>query len=177
MKETYDKFTLKYSHVGSEEFSPMDITFEIPGGSTIDQMLFNFECFLKACGYIFDGSFVQSHPEEKYEGCMADWDDEEDDSPSFHDTLSTAICEDAKKKKSCCGLEETSSPCETSTWDEQFDITKTTHLGDSISPEEYQKQRLKNWNEGIAKLDKEVKKNKWFHGLCNPPSPDWKKSS
>lgn len=131
MKETH-KFTLKYSFDGSENHSPIDITFEIPGDSSIDQMLFNFECFLKACGFIFDGSFVQSYPEDKYEGCMADW-DEEDGGPTYHDTLSTAICEDYKAKK------------------------------------------LKEWNDGIAKLDKEVKKNKWFHGLCNPPSPDWKK--
>jgi hypothetical protein len=173
------KFTLKYSYVGSEDYSPMDITFEIPGDANVDQMLFNFECFLKACGFVFDGKFIQSQEdgydlrdEEPEGGCMADWDDQ--DTPSFHDTLSTSICEEVKKKKFSCGLEETSS-----------------------SLEEKREKFLKEWNEGIAKLDneqkqkcreealkmsglhdeatKEVVKNNWVHGMCNPPSPDWKK--
>lgn len=25
-------------------------------------------------------------------------------------------------------------------------------------------------------LEKELKKNKWVHGICNPPSPDWRKN-
>ena len=176
MKDIHAKFTLKYSYVGSEDYSPVDVTFEIPGDSTVDQMLFNFQCFLKACGFIFEGEFVQSYPEEEKEepeyGCMADWDEE-------------------------CGCDCITSILETSKQEEQFDITKTTHLGDSISTEEYQKQQLKNWNKGIAKLDNELKeqreirekayksaemcaevaKNNWVHGMCNPPSPDWKKSS
>lgn len=25
-------------------------------------------------------------------------------------------------------------------------------------------------------LQEQIKKNKWVHGMCNPPSPDWKKT-
>jgi len=154
MNETPSKFTLKYSYDGSEDYSPMDVTFDIPGDSTIDQMLFNFECFLKACGFVFDTKFVQSNddeydlPEEEQEeaeyGCVPDWD----------------------------GYLKA--------YNEKIENNK----------------KLKEWNEGIAKLDNELKeqreirekayksaemcaevaKNKWVHGICNPPSPDWKKS-
>jgi hypothetical protein len=115
----------------------MDVTFDIPSDSTIDQMLFNFECFLKACGFVFDTKFVQSDedgydlPEEEQEeqeepecGCVPDWD----------------------------GYLKA--------YNEKIENNK----------------KLKEWNEGITKLDNEVKKNKWVHGICNPSSPDWKKS-
>lgn len=143
----FAKFNLKYEFEGSEDYSPIKVDFDFPGDLTIDQFLNNIECFLKACGFHFNGN-IQVVDETLNDD--VDWVNNN-------------------------GLEDITSPCETSTWDEQFDVTKTTHLGDSISTEEYQKQQLKNWNEGIAKLDKELKKNKWFHGLCNPPSPDWKK--
>lgn len=191
MNEIHAKFTLKYSYVGSDSYSPVDVTFEIPGDATVDQMLFNFQSFLQACGFYIEGEFVQSLPEEKYEGCMADW-DKEDDNPSFHDTLSTAICEDAKKKKFSSGLEDTSSPLEKDEWDEN-----TFHEGlneMARKSDEKIKKSLKEWNEGIAKLENDLKakrdieqqayerasrnaavvKNNWVHGMCNPSSPDWK---
>lgn len=196
------QFKYTYNETDLEEFSPLEVTFEMPAEISLTQMLNNFEQYLRACGFFFDGKvdIVQDGydlPEEEPEGgCMADWDDDEEDSPTFHDTLSTAICEDAKKKNSCYGLEETSSPCETSKWDEQFDVTKTTVSSKESKWKKEAERGLKEWNEGIAKLDneqkqkrqeeiqkmsdlhyeatKEVVKNKWFHGLCNPPSPDWK---
>jgi hypothetical protein len=153
------KHTFKYTYEeGCEQFSPVDVTFELPADITISQMLYNFEFYLKACGFIFDGH-LEIVEEEKY------------DEPEVDDT------------DYCCmgdtnGLEETSSSLDNE-W------TKA-------------EKKLKEWNEGIAKLDneqkekanedarkmsdlhyeatKEVVKNKWVHGMCNPPSPDWKKN-
>jgi len=155
------QFKYTYNETDLEDYSPLEVTFEMPGEINLTQMLNNFEQYLKACGFVFDGKldFVEeTYPEyldeieeESTYGCMADFDKE-------------------------CGCK-----------------------GDSMSHKEYQDQRLKEWNKGIAKLDKEqkmkcyeealkmseppskrkiedeVKKNKWFHGLCNPPSSDWKK--
>jgi hypothetical protein len=148
------QFKYTYNDTNLEEFSPVEITFDMPGGeTTINQMLYNFESYLKACGYYFDGH-LEMVAEESYEelnasdeldgtlyefedvpqgGCMADFDkecgcetgssplenDEDDDGPTFHDTLSTAICEADKKLK-------------------------------------------------------EATKNKWVHGMCNPPADDAK---
>lgn len=122
------KHQFKYTYKeGCEDFSPIDITFEVPGDVTLNQMLYNFQSYLKAVGFIFDGdleivdkfddvikdeldgTLYEFNEEEPRGGCMADFDRE-------------------------CGC-----------------------LGDSISPKEYEKQRLKNWNADIAKLDKEVK--------------------
>jgi len=106
------KHTFKYTYEEScEQFSPVEVIFDIPTGEvTITQMLWNFECYLKACGFVFDGH-LEVVPESGYDViddtdycCMGDTD----------------------------GLEETSSSLE-------------------------------------------VEKNKWVHGMCNPPSPDWKK--
>lgn len=166
------QFKYTYNETDLEEISPVEVTFEVPGDATLTQMLYNFERYLQAAGFVFSGKldFVdETYPEyldeieeESTYGCMADWDkDILDESEDFEDE---------------CGC-----------------------LGDSMSHKEYQDQRLKEWNEGIAKLDKEqkmkcyeealkmseppskrkiddeVKKNKWVHGICNPPSPDWKK--
>ena len=138
------QFKYTYSDTDLEDFPPVEITFDIPTGElTISQMLYNFESYLKACGFVFDGHLEvvaeesYDSPEEEYEGCMADFDKE-------------------------CGCDYTSSPVE----------SKNEKL-------------LREWNEGIAKLDNEqlqkamkeaheVAKNKWVHGICNPPSPDWK---
>jgi len=50
------KFTLNYTYDGSDEFAPVDVKFEMPGDITIGQFLHNAECFLKACGFHFDGN-------------------------------------------------------------------------------------------------------------------------
>lgn len=50
------KHQFKYTYKeGCEDFSPIDITFEVPGDVTLNQMLYNFQSYLKACGFIFDG--------------------------------------------------------------------------------------------------------------------------
>jgi len=188
------QFKYTYNDTSLEEFSPVEVTFDMPGEVTINQMLYNFESYLKACGFYFDGhleivdeTLENIDTSNEVYGCMADFDkengwsneeccndgccngldstssslenDDEDDSPTFHDTLSTAICENSKWKKEA-------------------------------------EKKLKEWNEGIAKLDneqrqkcreeslkmsglhdeatKEVKKNNWVHGMCNPPADDAK---
>lgn len=168
------QFKYTYSDTELEEFSPVEVTFDMPGYVTITQMLYNFESYLKACGFYFDGHLeivddtlkdldlideldgtLYEFEDEPQGGCMADFDKDEEES----------TCCDG----SCGGA------CE-----------------------EYKNEKLKEWNEGIARLDneqkqkcreealkmsdlhyeatKEVKKNRWFHGICNPPSPDWKKN-
>jgi hypothetical protein len=123
------KHQFKYTYnEGCEEFSPVEVTFDMPGDVTITQMLWNFECYLKSCGFVFDGHLEVVN----------------DESDDFIDD--TNYC--------CMG---DSDCCEES--------------------EEYKAEKLKEWSEGLAKLEAEVKKNKWVHGICNPPSPDWKSSN
>jgi hypothetical protein len=132
------QFKYTYTDTDIEEISPVDVTFDMPGEVTITQMLFNFECYLKACGFVFDGrlemvedgyeNYLDELDEEPQGGCMADWDDDE------------------------CGCKDNTK------WEEDA------------------QEKLNEWNEGLAKLEREVKKNKWVHGICNPPSPDWKKN-
>jgi hypothetical protein len=146
------KHQFKYTYnEGCEDFSPVEVTFDMPGDVTISQMLWNFESYLKACGFIFDGH-LEVVPESGY-----DLEDEEE--PPY-----------------CC-----MGDTDNSDWEDQ------AH------------GKLQEWNEGIARLDneqkkkanedarkmsdlhyeatKEVQKNKWVHGMCNPPSPDWKKKT
>jgi hypothetical protein len=50
------KHQFKYtSEETFDEISPVEITVDIPGEVTISQMLYNFESYLKACGFVFDG--------------------------------------------------------------------------------------------------------------------------
>jgi len=119
------QFKYTFSESNMEEFSPVEITFEVPGDITIPQMLYNFESYLKACGFYFDGhleivdeTLNNIDIADEVYGYVADFDKE-------------------------CGCKTTSSP-------------------------------LEKFNEDLSKLEKEVKKNKWVHGICNPPSSDWK---
>ena len=183
------QFKYTYSDTELEEFSPIEVTFDMPGDVTITQMLYNFESYLKACGFYFDGHLeivddtlkdldlideldgtLYEFEDEPQGGCMADFDKE----------CGCSGAVGAKGKEGVAG-----SSCDGS-------------CGGAC--EEYKNEKLNEWNEGIAKLDKEqkmkcykealkmseppskreiddeVKKNKWFHGICNPPSPDWKKN-
>ena len=164
------KHQFKYTYTeGCEDFSPIDITFEIPGDISLTQMLYNFESYLKACGFHFDGHLeIINDADETYPEYLDKIADEE----TLYPADSDGWCDGEE-----CGCESASSPLEDSKW------TKAEKM-------------LKEWNEGIAKLDneqlqkamkqahemsglhyeatKEVKKNKWVHGICNPPSPDWK---
>jgi hypothetical protein len=129
------QFKYTYNDTDLVEFSPVDVTFDMPGDVTITQMLWNFECYLKACGFYFDGH-LEVVPESGYD--LEDLEDEIEKEPPY-----------------CC-MGDTDECCE--------------------EHEEYKAEKLKEWNKGLDKLEKEVKKNKWVHGICNPPSPDWKKS-
>jgi hypothetical protein len=101
-----------------EDFSPLDVTFDIPGEVTITQILWNFQCYLKACGFVFDGHLEIVN-------------DETDD----------VIDEDAH---GCCmGDSDNITDC----------------YGKEYTPFQ------------------EVQKNKWVHGMCNPPSSDHVKAS
>lgn len=172
------QFKYTYNETCIDEYSPHEITFEMPGEATLDQILYNFQAYLRACGFYFDGELEivdhtfdvmkdQDDIDEIY-GCMADFD---------KDVLDES--EDWDEDE--CGCNTTSSPLETSK-DSKWNKAE---------------KMLKEWNEGIARLDneqkqkcredalkmsdlhyeatKEVVKNNWVHGMCNPPSPDWKK--
>ena len=103
------KHQFKYTYnEGCEDFSPLDVTFDMPGDVTITQMLWNFQCYLKACGFVFDGN-LEVVPEESYD------------------------------------LED---------------------LG-------WKGEAVEEFNKNLSKLEAEVKKNKWVHGMCNPPASDW----
>ena len=122
------KHQFKYTYnEGCEDFSPVDVTFDMPGDVTITQMLWNFQSYLKACGFVFDGN-LEIVPEESYSLEDLGWEGE--------------------------AVEEFNESLKNNKW---------------ANAEE----NVKKFNEKIAKLDAEVKKNKWVHGMCNPPASDW----
>jgi hypothetical protein len=150
------KHQFKYTYnEGCEEFSPVEVTFDMPGDVTITQMLWNFECYLKSCGFVFDGH-LEVVPEFGYD--LKDLEDQINEEPPY-------CCMGDTDENECCNA-----------W------TKAD-------------KNLKEWNEGITRLDneqkkkanedarkmsdlhyeatKEVVKNKWVHGMCNPPASDW----
>ena len=182
------QFKYTYNETGLEEFSPVEVTFEMPADVTLNQMLWNFESYLKACGFYFDGHLeivdeafnvldeldgtLYEFEDEPKGGCMADFDKE-------------------------CGCENASSSLEK--WNK--DIAK---LDNEIKTQRKIREManksadmVKDFNDAYEKLTEEqkmkafkeactmsglhyeatkdeVKKNKWVHGICNPPSPDWK---
>jgi hypothetical protein len=99
------QFKYTYTDTDIDEISPVEISFDMPGEVTITQMLWNFQCYLKACGFVFDGH-LEVVPEEA--------------------------------------------------WNEGWE-------GEAVE----------EFNKGLEKLEAEVKKNKWVHGMCNPPASDW----
>lgn len=121
------QFKYTYNETDLEEFSPVEVTFEVPGDVTLTQMLYNFQSYLKACGFVFDGELeIVDHTFD------------------VMDEVDGALYETDKQEE----LEK------------QWDKVGCGSLGDSITPKEYQEQRLKEWNEGIAKLDKEAKEQR-----------------
>lgn len=122
----FAKHQFKYTYEGSEDFSPIDITFDVPGDATLQQMLNNFHYYLKACGFVFDGEL--QIVDETFD-VMKDQDDIDDEWDK--------ICKESEDKA---------------------------------------EQKLKEWSEGLAKLEAEIKakregelkKNNWVHGICNP---------
>jgi len=73
------QFKYTYNDTDLEEFSPVDITFDMPGDVTITQMLWNFQCYLKACGFVFDGN-LEVVPEEGYDLEDLGWEEEKNES-------------------------------------------------------------------------------------------------
>ena len=180
------QFKYTYSDTDLDEYSPVEVTFEMPGTATISQMLRNFEQYLRACGYVFDGAFdivpegydiideldgtLYEFEDEPQGGCMADFDKE-------------------------CSCSSTKAEQKLDEWNEglaklERDIQEGRDLREKASK---RADELKQMNERWEKISKEekasilaqvleassineVKKNKWVHGICNPPSPDWKKN-
>ena len=158
------KHQFKYTYTDTDiaEISPVDVTFDMPGDVTITQMLFNFECYLKACGFVFDGRLEMV--EDGYE--------------NYLDELDGTLYEFNKQ--------EPKGGC-------MADFDKECGCEDNTKWEQEAHEKLNAWNEGIAKLDNELKeqreirekayksaemcaevaKNKWVHGMCNPPASDY----
>jgi hypothetical protein len=124
------QFKYTYNDTTLEEFSPVEVTFEVPGEVTLTQMLYNFQCYLRACGFVFEGSLEIIS--DDYYDVIEDKDD------GYLDPLDNDIALHNEWAKA--------------------------------------DQKVKEWNKGLEKLQAEVKKQKWVQGMCNPPSPDWKKS-
>lgn len=180
------QFKYTYNETDYEEFSPLEVTFEMPAEVSLTQMLNNFEQYLRACGFFFDGKLAivedgYDLPEEEPEyGCMADWDED-----AFHKGLNEmAKKSDEKIKQKVKEWNEGIAKLDKEIKEQREIREKATKSADA----------LKEWNEGIAKLENDLKakrdieqqayeraarnaavaKNNWVHGMCNPPSPDWK---
>ena len=128
------QFKYTYNETDLEEYSPLEVTFEVPGDATLQQMLYNFERYLQAAGFVFSGKldFVEdTYPEylDELDGTLYEFKDEE---PSY------GCMADFDKE---CG-------CPVGPKGEEGPVGKASDL-------------LNEWNEGIAKLDKEQKKSIW----------------
>lgn len=55
MTDSFAKHQFKYTFNGSDDAVPVEITFEVAGDSSLSQMIEQFEYYLKACGFHFDG--------------------------------------------------------------------------------------------------------------------------
>lgn len=102
------QFKYTFNETDLEEYSPHEITFEMPGEATLDQILYNFQTYLKAVGFVFDGELqiVDDTCDEACD-CMADFDKD--------------VVDD----------------------EDEFNI-----------------QKLKEWNEGLKKLEEDLRNNK-----------------
>ena len=187
------QFKYTYSDTNLEEFSPVEVTFDMPGDVTLTQMLYNFQSYLKACGFYFDGHLeivddtlkdldlideldgtLYEFEDEPEGGCMADFDKEcgcENTSSSlekFNEGLDKLEKEIKTQKK----IREMANKSADMVKDFNDAYEKLTH-----------EQKMKAFKEACTmsglhdEATKEVKKNKWVHGICNPPSPDWKASN
>lgn len=114
------QFKYTYNETCIDEYSPHEITFEMPGEATLDQILYNFQTYLKAVGFVFDGTLqIVDETRDNIDtcdeiyGCMADFDKDVVD-----------------ESEDCCDEED----CEY-----------------------YKSKKLKEWSEGLAKLEAELK--------------------
>jgi hypothetical protein len=161
------KHQFKYTYnEGCEEFSPVEVTFDMPGDVTIRQMLWNFECYLKSCGFVFDGHLEVVN----------------DESDDFIDDTNYCCMGDSDEGE-CC-KESTKAEKMLKEWNEgiaKLDNEQKIKAYKEAIHEAEKKYPVNPLYKKIGTLDfetkeAEVKKNKWVHGICNPPSPDWKKS-
>ena len=181
------QFKYTYTDTDIEEISPVDITFNMPGEVTITQMLFNFECYLKACGFVFDGRL------EMVEDGYENYQDELDGSLYEFEDEPQGGCMADFDKECCCS--STKAEQKLDEWNEglaklQRDIQEGRDLRERASKRDDELKQMNERWEKISNEEKasilaqvleassieEVKKNKWVHGICNPPSPDWKKN-
>lgn len=97
------QFKYTFNETDMEEFSPVEVTFEVPGDVTLQQMLYNFQSYLKAVGFVFDGELQivdetldNIDTADEVYGCMADWDKDEEESSCCGGGCG---CEDYKDQK------------------------------------------------------------------------------
>lgn len=170
------QFKYTFNETDMEEFSPVDITMDVPGDVTLTQMLYNFERYLQACGFVFDGrlDFVEEecaiqeeepiwpadydgYENEPAGGCMADFDKD-------------------------CGCNSTCSSLESNDgkWNKAEKMVKEFNEKlAKLNNEQLQKamEEAYKMSDLHYEASKETAKNKWVHGICSPPSPDWKASN
>jgi hypothetical protein len=146
------QFKYTYNDTSLEEYSPVDITFDVPGEVTIPQMLWNFECYLKACGFVFDGH-LEVVPEESYSLEDLGWEDE----PLVDSDY------DGTKLSSCCDVKDDTLYNESSQC-----LAKNAHEYISELP-----SLTTKFNKDLSKLEAEVKKNKYKDWDKNNPDNCW----
>ena len=172
------KITLNYKYEGCEEYAPVDANFEIPGDVTITQLLYQVENFMKACGYVFDGrlELVEDTHEEFLDKIAEDQTIWPADYDGYENEPEGGCMADFDKD---CGCNSTSSSLESndSKWSKAEKVVKDFNDAyDKLTHE----QKMKAFKEACTmsglhyEATKETAKNKWVHGICNPPSPDWK---
>mgnify|MGYP003650160982 CR=1 FL=1 len=120
------QFKYTYNDTNLEEFSPVDVTFDMPGDVTINQMLYNFESYLKACGFYFDGH-LEVVQEESYDELNVS--DELDGTLYEFDEEPAGGCMADFDKE--CGCETTSSPVEK--WKE-YEVVKNNWVHGMCNP-------------------------------------------
>lgn len=174
------KHQFKYSYEGScEDFSPVDITFDVPGDASLNQMLYNFQSYLKACGFVFDGELEivdrTFDVMDELDGTLYEIDKQEEFAKQWDKACGCPV--GSKGIEGERGLDSTSSPLEDSKWNKAEraveDFNKALAKLDNEQKQKCREEALKMSGHHYE-ATKEVKKNNWVHGICNPPSPDWK---
>jgi hypothetical protein len=190
------QFKYTYSDNDLEDHSPVEITFDIPtGAATITQMLNNFECYLRACGYVFDG-YLEVVKEESYnvpnitdelDGTLYEFKDKADfdkeNAWSNEECCNDACCNDLDSAPRCSEYDEDDGcPTMEEKYGSMADFDKECGCKTTSSPLENDEDEdgptfHDTLSIAICEADKklkEVTKNKWVHGMCNPPADDAK---
>lgn len=201
------QFKYTYTDTDIEEISPVDVTFDMPGDVNITQMLWNFECYLKACGFVFDGhlevvdngcdnfkdelndTLQEVEDAEPQGGCMADWDDADkcfDDAhweQEAHENLNANNEHLAKLNSEVKDQKQNELDQMNDNWDKLSDKQRRKLLKKALQKSGLPLEALDNTYTKTDCVGKEmerlqeVTKNHWVHGICNPASKDWKPTS